>query len=304
MKNTIIITGSKGYIGSCLVFFLKKKYQIIEIDKKDKNRLNLLNKNKIIAYLSKFKKIKAIVHLAGESTVNENKSYQSYYNNNVLATKNLIAIAKKFEIPKIIFASTAAVYKSKNSQITENSKILPLSKYAKTNLIAERLIRKEKKLNSIIFRFFNVSGSLLTIGENHKPETHLIPNLVHAAFNNTTFKLYSDQYRTKDGTCIRDYIHIKDLCIAINKAVNKKIKKDYILNLGSGRENTIFDIIKKLEAILSIKIKYKVFPKRKGDSARLVCSNSKVSRILNWKTRFSNIKNILNSEIIWQKKFK
>ena len=289
-----------GYIGSCLVYFLKKKYQIIEIDKKDKNRLNLLNKNKIIAYLSKFKKIKAIVHLSGESTVNENKSYQSYYKNNVLVTKNLIAIAKKFEIPKFIFASTAAVYKSKNSQITEISKILPLSKYAKTKLIAERLIRKEKEFDSIIFRFFNVSGSLLKIGENHKPETHLIPNLAHAALNNKTFKLYSDQYRTKDGTCIRDYIHIKDLCIAINKAINKKIKRNYILNLGSARENTIIDIINELEKILNLKIKYKVFPKRKGDPAKLVCSNTKVSRILNWKPKFSNIKNILNSEISWQ----
>lgn len=233
--------------------------------------------------------------------MDETKAYKKYFDNNINVTKNIIEIANLFGIKKIIFSSTAAVYQENNNKLTEKSKLSPKSKYGKTKLACEKIIKNNLKTKSIIFRFFNVAGSLLTIGENHKPETHLIPNLVHAALNNKTFKLYSDQYRTKDGTCIRDYIHIKDLCIAINKAIYKKIKKDCILNLGSARENTIFYIIKELENILNIKIKFKVFPKRKGDSAKLVCSNTKVTRILDWKPRFSNIQNILNSEIIWQK---
>lgn len=300
MKKKIIITGSEGYIGSCLVYFLKKKYQIIKIDKKGKHKLNLLNKKKVINYLSKFKNIDTIIHLAGESLVDETKPFKKYFDNNVKATKNIIEIANLLKIKKIIYSSTAAVYQESNNKLTEKFKINPISKYARTKLMCEKIIENNLKTKSIIFRFFNVAGSLIKIGENHKPETHLVPNLVKAGLTNKTFYINSDQYNTKDGTCIRDYIHIKDLCIAIQKAIEKKLNYNTIFNLGSSRSYTIFEALNSLEGILKKKINFKITSKRKGDSAKLVCSNTKSFKILNWKPRFSNIKNILNSEILWQ----
>ena len=301
MKRTIIVTGSEGYIGSCLCFFLKEKFNIIKIDKRGPINLDLLKKNKIIKYLSAYKNIHAIIHLAGESLVDERKPYKKYFDNNVRATRNLIDIANFFKIKKIIYSSTAAVYQSSNNQLTEFAKLQPISKYARTKLICENIIKNNLTTNAIIFRFFNIAGSLGKVGENHKPETHLVPNLVCAALTKKKFNLYSNQYATRDGTCIRDYLHIKDLCIAIKKAINKPTNLNHTLNLGSSSAMTIFEIIKVLEKIIKRKIIYKVLSKRKGDPAKLVCNNNKAFAILKWKPKFSNIRNILTSEIQWQK---
>ena len=310
----ILITGSSGYIGSCLYKFLKKKkFNLIGIDKKKskiKNikfeQFNLLNNDRLYKFFNKEKDIDTIIHLAGESTIDNIDKKNNYVINNVQVTKNILNVAKEFKINKFIFSSTAAVYQSTNTKITEKNIIKPNNIYGKTKLDCEKLI-KNQDLNYFIFRFFNVCSSFYEekVGEMHSPETHLIPIIINKMLKNKKFKIYGSNYKTKDGTCIRDYIHIKDLCnahyLAIKKLNKKNIKET--INLGTGTGFSTLKIVKTLQR-LSNKINFEFVSNRFGDSPRLVCSNYKAKKIINWSPINSDLKKILFDEIQWQKYLK
>lgn len=310
----IIITGSAGYIGSCLFFFLKSKFKIIGIDKK-KSNLNhlfisdLLNFDKINKILKK-EKPDLIVHLAAQSLVDEKINKKKYYLNNIIATKNLLKSMKLNNLNNLIFSSTAAVYKKKNNLITEKDILKPISTYAKTKYECEKLIKKSK-INSIILRFFNVCSSLTInnniIGEFHNPETHLIPTVVYKNLYKKKVYLYGNNYKTSDGTCVRDYIHIKDICSAIDKSIiylKNNLNKSEIINIGSSVNQTNLQIIKEIENITKLTTNFVVKKNRRGDVDKLVCSIDKAKRIINWKPKFSKIKIIINDEIRWVKYLK
>ena len=307
----ILITGCSGYIGSCLSNYFKKKNQIYFLDKKKPKKFVNIKKNFFKCNLNNLKKTEEviekirpeiIIHLAAKSTVNDKIKKSSYISNNIKATKNLIKAMNKFNVKKIIFSSTAAVYDANSKLINENHLLKPLSNYGKTKLFAENEIIKNKKINHIILRFFNVAGSMdnNSIGEFHNPETHLIPVSVFRALKNKSINLFGKNYKTKDGTCIRDYIHIKDICSAIEKSIfylNKK--KSLIINIGSGEGISNKNVLHTLAKILNKKIKISLLKKRKGDQPVLVCSIYKAKKILKWRPRFSKIENILKSEINW-----
>jgi UDP-glucose 4-epimerase len=269
-KSNILITGGSGYIGSCLALYLKKKYQIINLDKKDNKHLsieicNLLNLKKLT---------------------------------NILAMKNN-------NLTNLIFSSTAAVYKYSGKILNEKNLIKPKSAYAKTKLECEKII-KNSKINSVILRFFNVCSSLKInnkiIGEYHNPETHLIPTIVYKNLLKKKFYIYGKNYNSIDGTCIRDYVHIKDICSAIDKSINYLFNNDQkfqIINIGSSSKNTNLEILQKIEKITKIKNIYTIADRRKGDVDLLVCSNSKAKKLLNWQPKNSDIKKIIKDEILW-----
>ena len=310
-KQNILITGVSGYIGSCLSLYLKKKYEITNLDKKNSkyisiNICDLLNFKKLNDILKK-KKPKLIIHLAAQSLVDETINKEKYYQNNVMATKNLIIAMKNNNLTNLIFSSTAAVYKYSGKILNEKSLIKPKSNYAKTKLQCEKIIQNSK-INSIILRFFNVCSSLKInnkiIGEFHNPETHLIPTIVYKNLLKKNFFIYGKNYNTIDGTCIRDYVHISDICDAIDRSVTylfKNDKKFQIINIGSSSRNTNMEILKKIEKITKIKSFYNIVDRRKGDVDLLVCSNSKAKKILNWEPQKSNINNIIKGEIRWAK---
>ena len=310
-KQNILITGVSGYIGSCLSLYLKKKYEITNLDKKNSkyisiNICDLLNFKKLNDILKK-KKPKLIIHLAAQSLVDETINKEKYYQNNVMATKNLIMAMKNNNLTNLIFSSTAAVYKYSGKILNEKSLIKPKSNYAKTKLQCEKIIQNSK-INSIILRFFNVCSSLKInnkiIGEFHNPETHLIPTIVYKNLLKKNFYIYGKNYNTIDGTCIRDYVHISDICDAIDRSVTylfKNDKKFQIINIGSSSRNTNMEILKKIEKITKIKSFYNIVDRRKGDVDLLVCSNSKAKKILNWEPQKSNINNIIKGEIRWAK---
>tara|TARA_B110000503_G_scaffold123210_1_gene188606 strand:- start:64 stop:1032 length:969 start_codon:yes stop_codon:yes gene_type:complete len=307
----ILITGANGYIGSCLFAFLKMKYKnVFGLDKKiDRvqtgiTKCNLLDTKKIKKLINSIKPTH-IVHLAGESLVDSTIDKNKYYLNNVVATRNISAIAEQLKVSKIIFSSTAAVYKPNNKKLKENSKIYPISNYAKSKLQCEKIIKKTKT-NSIIFRFFNVCSSLKKhgLGELHRPETHLIPTLLYKIIFKNLFYLYGNNYKTKDGTCIRDYVHIEDICSAIEKSLSYKMKnKSIVFNLGNGDGFSVLQIIKNSEKFLTMKAKVLASKAREGDVARLVCDNKKAGKYLKWIPKKSSLKNIIENEVFWIKKF-
>ena len=315
-KSTILVTGCNGYIGSCISAFINKNYFLVGIDKKKlipksnnlgiEYNINLNNFSLLKNVISKHQ-IDCIIHLAGESTLDNIKNKYAYYLNNVLATKNLINIAKHYNINNIIFASTAAVYADQLKFLTERSIVKPNNIYGKTKLTCENLIKKEfskKNKSYIIFRFFNVCGSYFDkrVGELHNPETHLIPILVNKALKNKNFKVYGNNYKTKDGTCIRDYIHVKDLCIALKKALSliKKKTTRQVFNLGTRRGFSVMEIIKQVELHCKCKLNISFKKKRKCDISKLVCIPAKIEKYLKWKPRFSKISKIIADEFKWQ----
>ena len=308
----ILITGADGYIGSCLFQFLRNKFKIVGLDKeKSKNKkilqCNILNSKKLDLILKK-EKPDLIIHLAAQSLVDETINKKKYYNNNVLATNSLLSVMKENDIKKIIFSSTAAVYKQSSKPLKETSEIKALSTYAKTKLICERKIRNQKKIDSIILRFFNVCSALKkpVIGEFHNPETHLIPTIVYKAMFNKKIYIYGNDFPTPDGTCIRDYIHIIDICSAIEKSTKYLLsnKKSMIFNIGSHKGLSNNEIVKYIKKTITNKINLSYVNRRKGDVSRLICNSNQIYKTLNWRAKNSNLRKIITNEILWIKKFR
>lgn len=310
----ILITGSAGYIGSCLFEYLKKKYNVYGVDKlfpklkKQKNffKCDLNNFNKIDKIVNLVKP-SVIIHLAAQSTVDFIKNQKSYINNNIIVTNNILRSIKKNKIKYLIFSSTAAVYKTSNKKLAENCKLKPNNIYGKTKLDCEKNIRislNKKKTNFLIFRFFNVCSSLLTlkIGEMHNPETHYIPILAKKFKENKKIYIYGNNFKTKDKTCIRDYVHIRDIVKAFYLGIKylKTKKKSHTINLGSKNGYSNNEIFNKFKKFYKYKFNKPFYKKRRyGDTDKLVCDNKKAYKILKWKNTRSNISTIIKDEIRW-----
>ena len=310
----ILISGSSGYIGSCLYEFLKKKFTVYGIDKvfpklkKQKNffKIDLTNSKKTDDIVS-FLKPCLIIHLAGQSTLDFINKKKDYITNNLEVTKNILASVKNNNVKHLMFSSTAAVYKTSNKKLTEKSKLEPNNIYGKTKLSCEKYIQKlldKKNTNFLIFRFFNVCSSQMSlkIGEMHNPETHYIPILAKKFNQNKKIYIYGNNFKTKDKTCIRDYIHIGDILRAFLLGINylKKNKKSEIINLGSGRGYSNLEIFNKFRNFTNNKSKKPYFKKkRRGDVNKLVCDSNKSYKILKWKSMYSNLSKIIKDEIKW-----
>ena len=168
------------------------------------------------------------------------------------------------------------------------------------------MIQKEKSINSIILRFFNVCSALKNplIGELHHPETHLIPSAISRAEKNLPISIFGNNYPTMDGTCIRDYIHIQDVCDAIQKSIlylNSNLKVKEIINLGNNKGISNKEILKNIERILNKKITVKYLKRRKGDVPYLICNSSRALKLLKWKARMSSIRQIIMDDIKWNR---
>jgi UDP-glucose 4-epimerase len=258
-------------------------------------------------------KIEAVIHFAASSIVSESmQNMFLYYENNVSAAINLLSVMNKFNIKNIIFSSTAAVYgHPENNIVYETDKISPINVYGETKYNIEKIIEWGAKLNNfnyIILRYFNVSGASdsLQIGESHKNETHLIPNLISAIIQKKDFFIFGDDHNTKDGTCIRDYIHIDDLVnahvLSLDKLLNENCNSIY--NLGTEIGFSVKEIVKETENLLQKEAVKTVVHKRYGDPSILVASNKKAEQELKWAPKNSLI-DILQSSINWylNKKF-
>jgi len=321
-KENILVTGGAGYIGSHIVeLLIKTKSNIIIIDNLVTGHKKLLNKkakfikvdikNKtLITKIINDYEISSIIHLAGSLNVSEaEKNKKKYYKNNVEGTLNLIKACKNSFVKNIIFSSSCSVYGNVKGSVNEKMKPNPQSYYALTKYKAEEIIKKfSKKYNYKygILRYFNVAGASPSgkIGEIETSHGHLIKNIaIQSLKKKPVISIYGNDYKTKDGTCVRDYIHVSDLAtihIMALKYINKN-SKSLILNCGYGKPYSVLDIanifkIKKKNTQIRFK------KRRPGDIAEVYSNTKKINKILKLKVKYDNLENILDSAYKWEKK--
>ena len=320
--NNILVTGGAGYIGSHIIELLvKKKFKVFIYDNLVTGYKKLINKkavfikgdiknSKLLIKTINDNNINSIIHLAGYLNISEGqKNKKKYYKNNVIGTLNLVKACKNSTVKNIIFSSSCSIYGNIKGSVSEKNIPKPKSYYAFTKYKSEEIIKKYgKKFNFKygILRYFNVAGASPSgnIGEIEKSHDHLIKNL---AIQSTKLRpkvdIFGNNYNTKDGTCIRDYIHVSDLA-DIHILALKKIsssKKSLILNCGYGKGYSVKEIVEIFKKIKKgVIVTYK--KKRIGDVAQIYSDNSKLKKILKWKPKFNNIQTILKSAIKWEKK--
>ena len=320
--NNILVTGGAGYIGSHIIELLvKKKFKVFIYDNLVTGYKKLINKkavfiegdiknSKLLIKTINDNNINSIIHLAGYLNISEGqKNKKKYYKNNVIGTLNLVKACKNSTVKNIIFSSSCSIYGNIKGSVSEKNIPKPKSYYAFTKYKSEEIIKKYgKKFNFKygILRYFNVAGASPSgkIGEIEKSYGHLIKNL---AIQSTKLRpkvdIFGNNYNTKDGTCIRDYIHVSDLA-DIHILALKKIsssKKSLILNCGYGKGYSVKEIVEIFKKIKKgVIVTYK--KKRIGDVAQIYSDNSKLKKILKWKPKFNNIQTILKSAIKWEKK--
>lgn len=316
-KNIILVTGGAGYIGSNILLELlnknkkiialddfsnSKSQQLISLKKKFKDNLkiikvNILNKKKLFNIFER-NKIQTVIHLAALKSVRESfKKKNLYIKTNIRGTLNILNVMRTYNVNELIFSSSATVYgNSKKFPFTESQIRKSTNPYGYTKIKAERKIlefcnKKNSTLKAVILRYFNPIGGNVKygLGDFPKKNEDTLMNKLTKCINskNKIFKIYGNKYPTKDGTCVRDFIHVKDIAIghlaSIKLLEGKKIFK--IINLGSGKGYTVLEVVKTFEKILKKKINYKVMNNRKGDAAISFANISRAKKILNWKPK-------------------
>ena len=318
---TILVTGGAGYIGSHTCKELAKEgFKPVVFDNLSQGheefvkwgpleKGNLLDSKCIEEAIVKHNP-QAIVHFAASAYVVESvEDPLKYYENNVLATFNLLKACLKQGVKKVIFSSTCAIFGTpKRIPIKEEDLKAPINPYGKTKWIIEQMLQDfdhAYAMKSISLRYFNASGSDLEgeIGERHEPETHLIPLTIATALGKREkLTVYGDDFPTADGSAVRDYIHVSDLAYAHLLALKKLLKeeKSDAFHLGCGRGISVFEIIKAVEEATGKKLPLAIAARRKGEPAILIASTEKTKRELGFKAKHSSIKSIVESAYRWQ----
>lgn len=313
-KKYILVVGGAGYIGSHMVLALQQAdYVPIVLDNLSKGHQEaIINAKLIVGDMADEKllnqlfttyQFSAVMHFASFIEVAESVKFpEKYYQNNVAATLTLLDVMLKHGIKHFIFSSTAAVYGEPETElINEQHKLAPINPYGCSKRIVENVLREladDGALNYAALRYFNAAGADPSgrVGELHQPESHLIPIVLRvAAGKQNELLIYGDQYSTHDGTCVRDYVHVTDLCAAHLLALEYLFKNNQSLvsNLGTGNGYSVLDVVTAARRITNATIATKIVAPRAGDSAILVADASYAKSILHWQPRYSNLDLIL-----------
>lgn len=340
-KATILIAGGAGYIGSHVAEeFLTAGYNVVIYDdlstghrgavdalKAHWASLNegttfkfvhgdVRSTDKLAAVLIN-EGVSAVVHLCAFSLVGESVTEPlKYYENNVGGAISLLRAMRLANVSRIVLSSTAAVYGEPDEvPIQEDARTEPTNPYGETKLAIEKMLRwqtrADSRFHAISLRYFNVAGSSsrLLIGEDHQPETHLVPNIFLSVLKQGDLQVFGNDYPTRDGTCIRDYIDVRDLSHAHLLAVERLLRQEAekksaadleVFNLGSEAGYSVLEIIRTCEEVTGRQIKYRISGRRAGDPASLVASSSRAQKVLGW-TRSYTLKDMIASAWKWHR---
>ena len=318
---TILVTGGAGYIGSHMVKFLRSRGQpVVVLDDlstghRDAITAPFVQGNTadvpLVEKLLKEHSVKAVVHFAASSLVGESMSDPlKYYGNNVGGTLGLLRAMRSAGVERIVFSSTAAVYgEPQRTPIDEDHPRQPVNPYGASKLAVERMLddaRAAYGLRSVSLRYFNPAGADRegALGERHNPETHLIPLVLQAASGRRpSVSVFGSDYATRDGTCVRDYIHVEDLCDAHWRALEwLENGGREVFNLGSEHGATVMEIIDAARQATGREIPVQKAGRRAGDPAVLVASCERARTVLGWKPQRSDIATIVRDAWRWEQR--
>jgi UDP-glucose-4-epimerase GalE len=301
----VLVVGGAGYIGSHAAHVLQRRgYEVIIYDNLCTGHRELAEGFELIvgdiadsAKLAKaLSRADAVMHFAAHAYVGESgENPRKYFQNNVSAALALLNSVMDSRVRKFIFSSTAAVYGTpEKSPITENSPRQPVNPYGATKLALENALEAYSRaygLRFVAFRYFNAAGADESgkIGENHDPETHLIPLILQAIQGKrAALEIFGDDYPTPDGTCIRDYIHVNDLAEAHVLGLEHLSKAESgAMNLGTGKGYSVHEVVAAVEKVTGHKVPTHIGPRRAGDPAELVADPGRAEKLLNWKAKRS-----------------
>ena len=322
----VLVCGGAGYIGSHTVYeLIERGHSVVVVDSLIKGHkaavhneakfyLGDIRDEEFMDRVFKENNIDAVIDFAAFSLVGEsvNEPFK-YYENNVYGTLKLLEAMERAGVKKIVFSSTAATYgEPENDIIVESDKTNPTNPNGETKLTVEKMLKWADNAYGIKFvalRYFNAAGAHISgkIGEDHSPETHLIPIILQTALGQREkMFIFGDDYDTPDGTCVRDYIHVTDLADAHIKALEKlfKTNESGIYNLGNGKGFSVKEVIEKAKKVTGKDFKVEIEARRNGDPSTLIASSEKAIKELGWKPKFNTLDKIIETAWNWHKDHK
>ena len=313
--SKILVTGGAGYIGSHTAhLLLQRGHEVIvaddlsrghahNVDPKRLRKITLADTNSL-ANLMRTERFDAVIHFAAYIAVGESTAKpELYFSNNVGGSLSLFTAMAEAGISRIVFSSTAAVYGTPaRVPITEDMPFQPVSPYGESKVMVENILGwldQYRGLRSVCLRYFNACGAEpgSGLGEEHEPETHLIPLLLRAIETGKPVTIFGDDYDTPDGTCIRDYIHVSDLAAAHILALEHLMgggSSDQF-NAGTGNGHSVREVIRAVEEVTGKKVPLKMGARRAGDAAVLVANSDKLQRTLGWKPNYTDLHEIVRT---------
>ncbi|MGG7198615.1 UDP-glucose 4-epimerase GalE [Clostridium butyricum] len=316
-----IVLGGAGYIGSHAVNkLIENNYDVIVVDNLQSGHEEAINSKakfykgdirdkNFLSNVFKKENIDGVFHFAANSIVGESmKEPLMYFNNNVYGMQILLEVMNEHNVNKIVFSSTAATYgEPKQVPITEDMETCPTNTYGETKLTMEKMMKwcdKAYGMKYVALRYFNVAGAEDdgSIGEDHNPETHLIPIVLQTALGKRDYiTIFGDDYDTEDGTCVRDYVHVVDLVEAHILAMKYLTHggESNTFNLGSSQGFSVKEIVETARKLTDKDIKAIIGERRAGDPSKLIASSDKARKMLGWNPIRTNIENIIKDAWLW-----
>jgi UDP-glucose 4-epimerase len=314
----VLITGGAGFIGSVIgEQLVRGGHEVVVYDSLVKGHLSAiidgvsfiqadLNDDRMLSDTFKNFGIEAVIHLAAYCRVGESlHDPAKYYRNNLVAGLTLLDAMQVWGGKRIVYSSTAAVYGDPQKQpVEEGDPTCPTNPYGQSKLSFERALGwygRAYGLRYAVLRCFNAAGATRRCGESHEPETHLIPTVLQAASGRKPFvEIYGDDYPTRDGTCVRDYVHVSDIARAHVMALEALDERSEVYNIGCGGEGyTVLEVIRAASEVTGLDIPFQISDRRRGDAAALVASNEKIKREIGWEPALQDLHKIIASAWMW-----
>jgi UDP-glucose 4-epimerase len=318
MPQRVLVTGGAGFIGSVITKQLVDRGdEVVVFDNLSNGREGAVPKGATLVSgdlsdrgevdrIFENRPVDAVIHLAASIEAGESMKFpEKYFRNNTANTLTLLETVIGHKVPRFVFSSTAALYGTpERTPIEENDPLHPTNTYGESKLLVERMLAWFHSIHGLRYaclRYFNAAGATKEQGEDHRPESHLIPLILQVASGKREYiSIFGTDYPTPDGTCVRDYIHVSDLASAHLLVLDALRDKDKLIyNLGTGRGFTVREVIDTVRKVTGHPIPAREAPRRAGDPAVLVASSDKIKRELKWQPQYPNLEDIVKSAWTW-----